>query len=101
MFDSNRKRYMTREIANEIDMEVQILLWNLIDLQRRNNLELDYLQIFQLTEQDGKQQIIHLQEVPERKKEYLIKLDYTLPINNTIWCVDDVTHQTMLFPSDY
>ena len=38
-------RYMTRNIVEEIPVEINILLWNLID---KLNIEKDYLQIFEL-----------------------------------------------------
>lgn len=75
--------------------------WGLIDEQREHDLELDYLQVFELSIKEGKQHIIHRQEVPEREKECIITLEHTLPVNNTIWCIDDGSYQTMLFPSDY
>ena len=37
-------RYMTRKVAEEIPLEINILLWNLID---ELNVEKDYLQVFE------------------------------------------------------
>lgn len=101
MFKDKSKRYMTRAVAETIDIEIQRLLWDLIDEQKELELELDYLQVFELSIKEGKQHIVHRQEVPERVKEWTLALDFSLPVNSTIWCIDDGSNQTMLFPSDY
>ena len=101
MFSDIEKRYMTRMIAEVVHVEIQKILWDLIDEQRKNDLELDYLQVFELTSEHGKQHIIHLQEVPERSVRRVFQLKYTTPINQTIWCIDSDEYQMMLFPSDY
>ena len=50
-------RYMTRKVAEEIPLEINILLWNLID---ELNVEKDYLQIFELNPiGEGIVEIIH------------------------------------------
>ena len=92
---------MTRAIADSLHMEIQKLLWYLIDDQREQGEKLDYLQVFELKKRGNQQQIIHRQEVPERKREWLITLKGTPPVHATVWCLDDGNHQTMLFPSDY
>jgi len=92
---------MTRAIAESLHMEIQKLLWYLIDDQRKQGEKLDYLQVFELENRENQQHIIHRQEVPKRKREWLITLKDTPPVNSTVWCIDDGTHQTMLFPSDY
>lgn len=101
MFANKEKRYMTRMIAEDVHVEIQKILWDLIDEQRKNDLELDYLQVFELIAMQGKQHVIHRQEVPERSVRRVFKLKYTTPINQTIWCIDSDEYQMMLFPSDY
>ena len=78
-----------------------MILWGLIDEQQEEDLELDYLQVFELKVQQGKQYIIHRQEVPERKRERVYQLQYTNLIDQTIWCIDSESNQMMLLPSDY
>lgn len=92
---------MTKAVAEIIDIEIQGLLWDLIDEQKKHDLELEYLQVFELSTREGKQHIIHRQEVPEREKECIITLEHALPVDRTICCIDDGSYQTMLFPSDY
>ncbi len=65
-------RYMTRKVAEEIPLEINILLWNLID---ELNVEKDYLQVFELNSiGEGIVEVIHKQEVPEYKSSlYIMK----------------------------
>lgn len=92
-------RYMTKGIANGIDLGLQVLLWNLID---DLEIEKDYLQVFQIRG-TGKSCIIeHSQEVPEYKRSY----EYPGTIMEdgeevTIFAIDDGDHSTMLFADEY
>lgn len=101
MFTYKNKRYMTRMINDIVHIEIQTLLWHLIDEQRKAKLELDYLQVFELKARHNKQHITHRQELPERQSQWLFELKSTTPINRTIWCMDSGDYQMMLFPSDY
>lgn len=101
MFNDKNKRYMTRTINETIQIEIQKILWNLIDEQRKEDVELDYLQVFELKVKDEKQHIIHRQEVPERRLEWVYQLQYTTPIERTIWCIDSESYQMMLLPNEY
>lgn len=71
---------MTKTVNEEIHTEIQLILWGLIDEQRKQELELDYMQVFELKEQEGRQQIIHRQENPERRREWVYQLQHTTPI---------------------
>lgn len=92
---------MTRSIAEEVHPEIAIILWQLIDAKRLQNVELDYLQVFELSEQDGKQAIIQRQEVPEMRSLLIIPLRQAKPITTTIWCIDSGETEMMLMPEDY
>ena len=60
----------------------------------------DYLQVFNLSQENGQQKIEHVQEVPEYRREYLITLD--IPIfTGKVFVIDDETHSTMLLASEY
>src|SRR5690625_3859218 len=85
MFNDKSKRYMTKTINKTVHSEIQMILWGLIDEQREKDLELDYLQVFELKVQQGKQYIIHRQEVPERKCEWVYQLKHTSPIDQMVW----------------
>ena len=49
----NNQRYVTRGISNELPLMLQIILWGLIDTMEV--AEKDYLQIFCLSNESGKQ----------------------------------------------
>ena len=59
----------------------------------------DYLQVFSLSCDNGKQRINHSQEDPEYSKEYVF---YTgTAITDKIFVIDDDTHSTMLLANEY
>ena len=93
----NNQRYVTRGISNELPLMLQIILWGLIDTMEV--AEKDYLQVFLLSNEDGKQRIIHEQEQPEYRKEYLFPSEN--PITAKIFVIDDETHTTMLLAEEY
>lgn len=98
------KRYITSGINEEVSIELQSILWNLIDkLKESNEIELDYLQVFQLrhiTQNDEfNQSIIYAQEVPPHKNEYLHKVEK--PINTRIYIIDDSQNSLMMKNSEY
>ncbi|HLR65539.1 MAG TPA: DUF960 family protein [Virgibacillus sp.] len=101
MFCDKKKRYMTRMIDEVVHVEIQKILWDLIDEQRQQDKELDYLQVFELKNIHGKQHIVHRQEIPERRVRWTFELKHTTPIETTIWCIDSDEYQMMLLPSDY
>ncbi|HBG1689288.1 TPA: DUF960 family protein, partial [Clostridioides difficile] len=66
-------RYMTREIAENLPIEITILLWDLID---NLDIEKDYLQIFEINPIGlGVVEIVHRQEVPEYEASIYIQND--------------------------
>jgi len=101
MFKGKNKRYMTTTIDETVHAEIQMILWSLIDEQAKAGKELDYLQVFELEVTEGRQRIVHRQEVPERKREWIYTLQYTTPIDQTIWCIDSEEYQMMLLPNEY
>lgn len=92
---------MTRSIDETVHAEIQMILWRLIEEQGNEGMKLDYLQVLELTVADGRQRIVHRQEEPERKREWLYTLQYTIPIEQTIWCIDSEAYKIMLLPKEY
>lgn len=84
----NNQRYVTHGISNELPLMLQIILWGLIDSMEV--VEKDYIQVFFLSNESGKQKIIHRQEQPEYSKEYLFPSEE--PITAKIFVIDDETH---------
>jgi hypothetical protein len=99
MFDKNKERFLTRGINNEIPLSMQIFLWERVDALSEPK---DYLQIFELSEKNGMQKLIHKQEEPEYRAEYLIS-DETpdKAIEAKIYVVDDGEYCTMLLAEEY
>ena len=93
----NNKRFITRGISDAVPTNLQLLMWELIDETPGDK---DYLQVFSLSAENGKQKIVHTQEVPEYSAEYVFDCEEE-PITSKIFVIDDVTHATMLLASEY
>ncbi|MGN0408444.1 MAG: DUF960 domain-containing protein [Bacteroides sp.] len=89
------ERYMTKGVQSDISIVLQIFMWDCIKAVP----EPDYLQIFRLSEFNGKQKVVHEQEVPEYKREYLLAVPE--PINAKVYVIDDGDHCTMLLAEEY
>ena len=93
----NNPRYATQGISSTLPLMLQIILWGLIDTKEVD--EKDYIQIFKLSAENGKQKIVHEQEQPEYRKEHLFPAGD--PITAKIFVIDDETHTTMLLAEEY
>ena len=96
IFIFNNQKFITRGVAENIPIPLQLLMWEMI-----HNLPVDkdYLQVFSLSEKDGKQRIIHTQEEPEYEKEYVLNIN---PITTgRVFVIDDKTYSTMLMNYEY
>ena len=91
------RRFITRGVDSEIDPLLQLFMWHCIDTMPQVK---DYLQVFNLTAENGKQKITHTQEIPEYKREYLINSDASVFIGK-VFVIDDETHSTMLLAEEY
>ncbi|MGL4990824.1 MAG: DUF960 domain-containing protein [Sarcina sp.] len=98
----NGDKYITRGINEKLDVRLQIMLWEMIELLRKKNIELDYLQIFRISNTDGKIIIEHMQEVPEYRVEYSLELkDIKFESNDRIYVIDSEIYSTMLLAEEY
>ena len=69
-------RYVTREVNEEVDIRLQLMIWSMLDkLKDEGNVELDYLQIFKIRKDGNKIVINQSQEVPEYSCTYEIELE--------------------------
>lgn len=93
----NNSRCATRGINAEIPLALQLILWKMID--EMEVAQKDYLQVFTLCSENGKQKIIHEQEQPDYRKEYIFSSDYL--INEKIYVIDDGDYSTMLLWEEY
>lgn len=95
MFSS--KRFLTKGVCENVNLLLQIFMWQCIDSLHEPK---DYLQIFSLSKEDGKQKIIHTQEVPAYRREYLIDSGAPFFVGK-IYVIDDGIYSTMLLSSEY
>ena len=102
MFDS--KRYLTNGVLQTIPVEIQMIVWAMID-ELKNKVEtVDYLQVFELKpeckDNSQPQQLIkHSQECPPYKAEVTINCGTIT--KEKLFVIDDETHVTMLLASEY
>ena len=92
------EKYVTKGVNSEVSLLLQLFMWQCIEEMPPPK---DYLQVFKYTLEAGKQKIIHYQEQPEYKKEYLLDIADTPFFVGKIFVIDDGNHSTMLFPSEY
>ena len=95
MFPGNR--LATSNILREVPVGWQMMMWTFVDLLP---IEQDYLQVFELSEVDGSQRIVHTQECPPYRKEYTFPPNFRT-VNGRIYIINDETHATMLFAHEY
>ena len=105
------ERFITRGVEENLNPLLVMVLWELIDSM---TIQQDYLQVFELSEEKGKQKIEHVQEDPEYKREYLLDVDTSFfsvksfsgsDVPNAfvgkLFVIDDDTHSTMLLAEEY
>jgi hypothetical protein len=83
-------------VDRTIPLEVQIFMWQCIDNLKA---EKDYLQVFDLSVENGMQRVIHKQEVSEYRHSYT--LGVSNPVNARIFVIDDGEYSTMLLAEEY
>lgn len=91
------RRFITCGVAEKVDILLQIFIWECIENLPQPK---DYLQVFEFAEENGKLKIVHSQEEPEYKREYLIKTDAPFFVGK-IFVIDDEPHVTMLLAEEY
>ncbi|MEB6551142.1 DUF960 domain-containing protein [Heyndrickxia sporothermodurans] len=102
MNEQHKPRYMTRAINEELNIEMQALLWELLDsIAVKRKDKMDYLQVFEIVNIGNKIKIINRQEQPTIKEELIMDKGTMNIKNTTVWIIDEPDKQTMLFPSDY
>ena len=95
MFEN--QRYITRGVSERVSLPLQFFMWQCID---NMDVPKDYLQVFILSAENGKQKIKHIQEEPEFKREYLLNADAPVLVCK-IFVIDDGSHSTMLLAEEY
>lgn len=93
-------RYVTCGVNADIPSEVQAILWAMLEDLTHKGVKVDYLQVFRLSEQAGRQKIVHTQEQPDYKDEILVPI-YGHLVETKIFIVDDGDHSTMMLAEEY
>lgn len=96
MFESSKGRYLTRGIDAEIPLELQVFMWQAVDRMPKPK---DYLQVFNLSEENGLQVIHHTSEQPIFEMTYIIPTDKS--VTAKVYIIDDGEHCTMLLAEEY
>lgn len=78
-------RYLTRGVNESIPVEIQLFMWNAIDNMPAPR---DYLQVFNLSIENGLQVIHHTSEQPEFDITYIIP-EIVNPVSAKIYVIDD------------
>jgi hypothetical protein len=92
MFEKGKPRYATQQIVFNVSVEIQVLLWRIMDKRRNNQEPLDYLQVIHLQRVCDMQMITNKQEQPPMEMEVCLKLKESQPIDTIIWIIDDGSH---------
>lgn len=102
MFEKEN-RYVTRGINAEVDIRIQIILLDMIDkLKYKGDIELDYLQVFEVEKVHGIIKIEHRQEVPSYSQAYMLNgVDIEINTPMKIFVIDDGENSTMMLAEEY
>ena len=105
LFSDGKQRYETKGINQRLNIRYRLKLWEMID-SVKTNLELDYLQVFDLNykkqpDQSYVQQIIHSQEVSEYSKVHTFSCTKDECIAGKIFVIDDGEYCTILWAEEY
>ena len=97
MFEKSKGRYLTRGVDKEIPIDIQIFMWKTVDNMPEPK---DYLQVFNLTVQNGLQIIRHTSEKPKYEMTYILTT-LTKAVTAKVYIIDDGDHCTMLLAEEY
>lgn len=98
MFDKEN-RYVTRGVNEKIYLQLQILLWSLVDDLKIEN---DYLQVFKLSRVWDVINIEHTQEVPDYRACIKVNAkDLGFKEEIKIYVIDSGVYSTMLLSEEY
>ena len=97
MFEDSKGRFLTRGVDEKIPRDIQLFLWEAIDLMPEPK---DYLQVFRLSVANGLQVIHHTAEQPNFEMTYVLATVDTY-VTEKVYVIDDREHCTMLLAEEY
>ena len=92
------QKFITRGVDSNVSLLLQLFMWQCIEDMPQPK---DYLQVFECTLEGKKQKIIHSQEEPDYKREYLLNLTDAPLFIEKIFVIDDGDHSTILYSHEY
>lgn len=98
MFEKSKDRYLTIGVDEKIPIDIQIFMWEAVDNMPEPK---DYLQVFNLTVQNGLQVIKHTSEKPKYEMTYILTSLLTKAVTAKVYIIDDGDHCTMLLAEEY
>ncbi len=94
----SNERYITREVSDRVPVEIQILMWNLVE---EIEGEKDYLQVFEVIPNGSEfVEITHKQEIPETTSNYIVK-NVGIETEMKLYIIDNGEYSTMMFSHEY
>ena len=98
----NGKKYVSRQANEIVPIEIQILMWRMID-ELKEKIKVDYLQIFKISQQDDKSiSIEHKQEIPGYENKIVLELEgIEIKAIIKIYVIDSVEYSTMILAEEY
>lgn len=92
--------YLTRNVKENLDLRILAKIIEILREKIRINKNMDYFQIFEMSEDT----LINKQEIPEEKKEY--KLNFKVQNKEKIWAVQGIDetvgeYWTIMYPEEY
>ena len=83
MFEKSKDRYLTRSVDAEIPIALQVMMWQAVDQMPEPK---DYLQGFQLSEENGLQIVHHTSEQPQFEMTYIVEAQK--PVTAKVYIID-------------
>lgn len=102
MIHRNKKRYITERINEEVDEELQSIIWKMHEfLGEKRKDKMYYIQVFYIFKFGNDLVIKNTQVKPMMVDKLVIKRNYLGLERITVWIIDDTLEQRMLFPEEY
>ncbi|WP_035296030.1 DUF960 family protein [Brevibacillus thermoruber] len=103
MFSSDR--YVTSGVREKVPVELQLMLWSIIEARKERGDKLDYLQVFELStemvDDEPLQKVLNRQEQPFHEEVFYVNM-IGLPLDGvTVWIMDSGEYCTLLLPEEY
>ena len=90
----NNLIFTTRAVKEELPEEVLLFIVGLVKNMHREVKEVDYLQVITIENNT----LIHTQEIPEYKKEYILSISTE---NCKLFFIDSGEYSTLMFSHEY